>query len=586
MACSNCKPGNNGVPTGCGDKGHCSSGSCNKLNTFDWLTTLDIDDPNSYKYAEVSFKNGARKTFYKVGQNPRYSTGDLVIVDTGSGGYDIGRVSLMGDLVKIQMKKKNFTEDRITYEIIRKANQRDIDKMMEGRNIEKPALVKARVISRTLGLDMKIGDVEYQADLKKATFFYTSDGWVDFRELVKQYAKEFKVKIEMRQIGARQESARIGGIGACGRELCCSTWLTDFKSVNTTAARYQNIAINQSKLSGQCGRLKCCLNYELDLYIDELEKYPSNVEVLKAKNGRATLVKIDIFKEVLYYQYEPERGRSIVMPLNPDEVRRIKSMNERGEYPDDIVASESENQIDKVVEQGYSDVTGAVELPNEKRKKRKKKKPGQNARQESKVDSSNEGSVQDREPRKLTVTPKSKDPQITTEGSEKNLVVNKQNVQNREQSKQVQNPPKKANPNQNQGQNKNQVKNPNLNPNQNPNPNQNRNQNPNQGKENAKEPLKRELNPQKDNIVDKAIEDSEKQPLKRVLASEKIIPSQEQKPIAIDADKLESKNESNTSDTPSTNEPKSQHRMMRNNKKGKKDFYKSKNSSGDKDQKE
>ncbi len=584
MACSNCKPGNNGVPTGCGDKGHCSSGSCNKLNTFDWLTTLDIDDPNSYKYAEVSFKNGARKTFYKVGQNPRYSTGDLVIVDTGSGGYDIGRVSLMGDLVKIQMKKKNFTEDRITYEIIRKANQRDIDKMMEGRNIEKPALVKARVISRTLGLDMKIGDVEYQADLKKATFFYTSDGWVDFRELVKQYAKEFKVKIEMRQIGARQESARIGGIGACGRELCCSTWLTDFKSVNTTAARYQNIAINQSKLSGQCGRLKCCLNYELDLYIDELEKYPSNVEVLKAKNGRATLVKIDIFKEVLYYQYEPERGRSIVMPLNPDEVRRIKSMNERGEYPDDIVASESENQIDKVVEQGYSDVTGAVELPNEKRKKRKKKKPGQNARQESKVDSSNEGSVQDREPRKLTVTPKSKDPQITTEGSEKNLVVNKQNVQNREQSKQVQNPPKKANPNQNQGQNKNQVKNPNLNPNQNPNPNQNRNQNPNQGKENAKEPLKRELNPQKDNIVDKAIEDSEKQPLKRVLASEKIIPSPEQKPI--DADKLESKNESNTSDTPSTNEPKSQHRMMRNNKKGKKDFYKSKNSSGDKDQKE
>ena len=578
MACSNCKPGNNGVPTGCGDKGHCSSGSCNKLNTFDWLTTLDIDDPNSYKYAEVSFKNGARKTFYKVGQNPRYSTGDLVIVDTGSGGYDIGRVSLMGDLVKIQMKKKNFTEDRITYEIIRKANQRDIDKMMEGRNIEKPALVKARVISRTLGLDMKIGDVEYQADLKKATFFYTSDGWVDFRELVKQYAKEFKVKIEMRQIGARQESARIGGIGACGRELCCSTWLTDFKSVNTTAARYQNIAINQSKLSGQCGRLKCCLNYELDLYIDELEKYPSNVEVLKAKNGRATLVKIDIFKEVLYYQYEPERGRSIVMPLNPDEVRRIKSMNERGEYPDDIVASESENQIDKVVEQGYSDVTGAVELPNEKRKKRKKKKPGQNARQESKVDSSNEGSVQDREPRKLTVTPKSKDPQITTEGSEKNLVVNKQNVQNREQSKQVQNPPKKANPNQNQGQNKNQDKNPN------PNPNQNRNQNPNQGKENAKEPLKRELNPQKDNIVDKAIEDSEKQPLKRVLASEKIIPSPEQKPI--DADKLESKNESNTSDTPSTNEPKSQHRMMRNNKKGKKDFYKSKNSSGDKDQKE
>ena len=171
MACGNCKTGNNGVPSGCGDKGHCTSGSCNKLNTFDWLTTLEIDDPNSYKFAEVSFKNGARKTFYKVGQNPRYVTGDLVILDAGNGGYDIGRVSLMGDLVKVQMKKKNYTEDRITFEIIRKANQRDIDKMMEGRKLEMPALVKARVISRTLGLDMKIGDVEYQADLKKATFF-------------------------------------------------------------------------------------------------------------------------------------------------------------------------------------------------------------------------------------------------------------------------------------------------------------------------------------------------------------------------------------------------------------------------------
>ena len=402
MACGNCKTGNNGVPSGCGDKGHCTSGSCNKLNTFDWLTTLEIDDPNSYKFAEVSFKNGARKTFYKVGQNPRYVTGDLVILDAGNGGYDIGRVSLMGDLVKVQMKKKNYTEDRITFEIIRKANQRDIDKMMEGRKLEMPALVKARVISRTLGLDMKIGDVEYQADLKKATFFYTSDGWVDFRELVKQYAKEFRVKIEMRQIGARQESARIGGIGACGRELCCSTWLTDFKSVNTTAARYQNIAINQSKLSGQCGRLKCCLNYELDLYIDELEKYPSNVEVLKAKNGRATLVKIDIFKGVLYYQYEPEKGRNIVMPLSPEEVKRIKSMNERGEYPENIIATPDAAAIEKSTQDDYSDVTGAVELPNDKKRKKKKKNSGNRQNPENKnVQNQQKSETQGSEPRNI-----------------------------------------------------------------------------------------------------------------------------------------------------------------------------------------
>lgn len=373
MACSSCKTGKNGMPEGCGDKGHCATGGCNKLNTFDWLTALDVDDPTSAIFAEISFKSGARKTFYKINDRHRYTTGDLVIVDAGNGGYDIGRVSMMGDLVKLQMRKKNFSEDRITNDVLRKANQRDIEKMMEARSMEQPALVKARVIARTLGLDMKIGDVEYQADLKKATFYYTADGWIDFRELVKQYAKEFRIKIEMRQIGARQESARIGGIGSCGRELCCSTWLTDFKSVNTTAARYQNIAINQSKLSGQCGRLKCCLNYELDLYVDELEKYPSDVEVLKSKSGVANLVKIDIFKGLLYYAYEPERGRTLIITLNPQDVRKIKSLNDKNEYPETIVASEETSPVIKEIANEYVDVTGAIELPTEKRKKKKKK---------------------------------------------------------------------------------------------------------------------------------------------------------------------------------------------------------------------
>ncbi|MBK8954804.1 MAG: hypothetical protein IPM34_04505 [Saprospiraceae bacterium] len=374
MACTSCSNQKNGMPTGCGSKGHCESGGCNRMNTYDWITVLELDDPMASNLAEVSFKNGARKTFYRIHDNLRVDTGDLVVVDTGYGGYDVGRISLMGDLVKLQMKKKNFAEDRITFEILRKANQRDIERMEEARAVEKSALVKARVISRNLKLDMKIGDVEFQADLRKATFYYTADGRVDFRELVKLYARDFKTKIEMWQIGARQESARIGGIGSCGRELCCSTWLSDFKSVNTNAARYQNLAINQSKLTGQCGRLKCCLNYELDLYVDELDKYPSNVDELKSKKGKATLIKVDIFRGVLYYAYEPESGRSLVMPLLPDYVRKIKSMNDRGELPDEIIPSEEHMEQAKPQESEFVDVTGEIELPDHKRKRKKKKK--------------------------------------------------------------------------------------------------------------------------------------------------------------------------------------------------------------------
>lgn len=372
MGCTSCGTQKNGMPTGCGDKGHCASGGCNKMNTYDWLTVLDLEDPQEVKLAEVSFKNGSRKTFYRIPDFQRFTTGDLVVVDTGYGGYDVGRVSLMGDLVKLQMRKKNFQENRITFDILRRANQRDIERMEEARALERTFLVKARVISRNLKLDMKIGDVEVQADLKKSTFYYTADGRVDFRELVRSYAKEFRTKIEMWQIGARQESARIGGIGSCGRELCCSTWLSDFKTVNTNAARYQNIAINQSKLTGQCGRLKCCLNYELDLYVDELDKYPSNVDELYSMKGKASLVKVDIFRGVLYYAYEPEKGRSMVMPLTPEYVREIKSMNDKGQRPDEIIAKEDTNEAAKKVENEYVDVTGEIELPDNKKKKKKK----------------------------------------------------------------------------------------------------------------------------------------------------------------------------------------------------------------------
>ena len=240
-------------------------------------------------------------------------------------------------------------------------------------------MIRARVLARTLELNMKVGDVEYQADGKKATFFYTADGRVDFRELIRHYAKEFRVKIEMRQIGIRQESARIGGLGSCGRELCCSTWLTNFKSVNTTAARYQNLAINQAKLSGQCGRLKCCLNFELDAYMDAFAKFPKKAEKLRAQSGTATLFKTDIFKQIMFYSLTVENGRRLTFALDIPSVNKILEMNRNGDAPVDFTslqfvaetpADEDEFDFDT------SDLTGVIELPAEK--KRKKKRPNRN----------------------------------------------------------------------------------------------------------------------------------------------------------------------------------------------------------------
>ena len=233
-------------------------------------------------------------------------------------------------------------------------------------------MVQARAISRSLGLDMKVGDVEFQGDKRKATFYYTADGRVDFRELVRSYAKEFKVKIEMRQIGARQESARIGGIGACGRELCCSTWLSDFKSVSTTAARYQNISINQTKLSGQCGRLKCCLNYELDSYVDALEDFPRKADHIKTKKGRASLIKTNIFKGLLFYSYDDPMLRGPMVALSKQRVKDIQAMNKSGEYPEDLLDVEAmlKQEQEKSAKVEFADVTGDIELPETKRRRK------------------------------------------------------------------------------------------------------------------------------------------------------------------------------------------------------------------------
>lgn len=378
MGCAGCTiHKENGQPAGCRSSGTCGTCGCNRLNTYDWVSTMELWDVEPYEIVEVSFKNGARKAFYRNPPATKALTGDFVVVETSSG-YDVGRVSLSGELVRLQLKRKRVNEDSVLHNVLRVANGRDLEKLAEARDQEQPTMVKARVISRTLGLDMKIGDVEFQGDKRKATFYYTADGRVDFRELIRHFAREFRVKIEMRQIGARQESARIGGLGSCGRELCCSTWLTDFKSVSTAAARYQNLAINQAKLSGQCGRLKCCLNYELDLYMEAADLFPTNADKLKTKEGDAILVKTDIFRQLMYYAIDQEGAKGKLIALAPQKVREIKAMNQRGEYPPNLVdlqvllPARPEEAEDEEVD--FESVNDVLELPAEQRKKKKKKR--------------------------------------------------------------------------------------------------------------------------------------------------------------------------------------------------------------------
>ncbi len=288
MGCSSCGTATGGKPSGCKSNGGCSSGGCNRMNVHDWLANLPFSDPEgSCRIVEISFNNGSRKEFYRNNSLQQYSKGDLVTVE-GVSGFDVGTVSLSGELVRLQMKKRRVSEDSAEIKkILRRSTDTDLQKWRENKDREADAVIRSRAISRQLKLDMKICEVEIQADGRKATFFYTADDRVDFRELIKIYASEFRVKVEMKQIGARQESGKVGGIGSCGRELCCSSWLTDFKSVTTTIARYQNLSINQAKLSGQCGRLKCCLNYELDTYLDALQHFPENAETLETLKGNA-----------------------------------------------------------------------------------------------------------------------------------------------------------------------------------------------------------------------------------------------------------------------------------------------------------
>ncbi|MFN0274477.1 MAG: stage 0 sporulation family protein [Chitinophagales bacterium] len=378
MSCSGCSVAiAGGKPEGCGSHGNCATGGCNRLNTFDWLSHLPVPADQQFHIHEVSFKNGLRKGFFVNKNKLDVMTGDMVAVETESG-YDVGKISLSGELVKLQMKKRKADIKGEYPKILRKAHTNDLQKLVEARSMEGATMLRSRVLARELKLEMKIGDVEFQGDKKKATFYYIADGRVDFRELIKLYAKEFKVKIDMRQIGARQEAGKIGGLGSCGRELCCSTWLQDFKSVSTNAARYQNLSINQTKLSGQCGRLKCCLNYELDTYLDALQAFPE-ADVLQTQQGEAHLVKRDIFKKTMVYEFR-HGGKQYVLQLA--NVQEILEKNRRNEKPEGLetysVAPEP-----AVEDVEFVDVTGHVSLKIiEKASQKRKQKDQRNRNQQ------------------------------------------------------------------------------------------------------------------------------------------------------------------------------------------------------------
>jgi cell fate regulator YaaT (PSP1 superfamily) len=376
MGCGNCGSGADGKPSGCKSNGGCSTGGCNRMNVFDWLSALPLHDgAKPYPVIEVSFNKGSRKEFYRNNSSLILEKGEMIAVE-GVSGFDIGQVNLTGELVKLQMKKYGVNDQTALKRVLRPATEEDIESLSKQKEREMEVMVRARAIAKSFRLEMKVCEVEIQADGKKATFFYTADQRVDFRELIKTFASEFKVKVEMRQIGARQESGKVGGIGSCGRELCCSTWLTDFKSVNTTAARYQNLSINQTKLSGQCGRLKCCLNYELDTYMDALRIFPDHAETLETTQGNAYLQKRDIFKSLMWYSYG---GSNKQYPLSIVRVKEIMKLNKEGVKPDELQPVELETNANKAglkVDMGFVNDVGQISLKALEKSGHKKRNKG------------------------------------------------------------------------------------------------------------------------------------------------------------------------------------------------------------------
>lgn len=374
MGCTSCATGADGQPKGCKNNGTCGSDGCNKLTVFDWLSNMSLPgNMEPFNGVEVRFKNG-RKHFYRTPSDLTLSIGDIVATEA-SPGHDIGIVTLTGELVRVQMKKKKLPPNTEELpKIYRKASQKDIDIWQKVRDKEQDVQKRSREIAIRLGLQMKISDVEFQGDASKVIFYYTAEERVDFRELIKEFARTFSTRIEMKQVGFRQEAARLGGIGSCGRELCCSTWLTDFRSVNTAAARYQQLSLNPQKLAGQCGKLKCCLNYELDTYLEALEEFPRNDIKLMTDKGRAVCQKIDIFKGLMWFSYEKEGMNWHEMEVS--KVNEIIALNKKGK---NAVSLEDYIEIKEIpVKELFNNVVGQDSLtrfdqPTRRRKKRRNK---------------------------------------------------------------------------------------------------------------------------------------------------------------------------------------------------------------------
>ena len=368
MSCASCST-SDGSPRGCKSNGTCGTDSCNKLTVFDWLSNMQL--PNGQEacnIVEVRFKN-SRKAFYRKGKDISLSIGDLVATEAQSG-HDIGQVTLTGELVRFQMKKKNISEkSEEVLKIYRKANQKDIDVWQAARDREEIIQKRAREMAIYLLLEMKISDVELQGDGSKATFYYTAEKRVDFRQLIKDMAQAFTIRVDMRQIGLRQEAARLGGIGSCGRELCCSTWLTDFRSVSTSAARYQQLSLNPQKLAGQCGKLKCCLNYELDSYRNALKSFPKMETKLQTEKGVGVCQKIDIFKGYLWYAYRGEWMNWHL--LTTDQANEIISMN-KAEKPVSSLEDYAYEEKAEAPEKVFENVVGQDSLNRFDRPKQKK----------------------------------------------------------------------------------------------------------------------------------------------------------------------------------------------------------------------
>jgi cell fate regulator YaaT (PSP1 superfamily) len=358
MGCSGCSNGktDSGLPRGCKNNGSCQTGGCDKLSVFNYLSNME--DSVGYTvndFVEVRFKN-TRKQFFKQ-ESLSLTQGDVVAVEA-SPGHDVGTVSLVGDLVMLQMRKRKVDSATADLKkIYRKATETDISTWQEAVAMENQTKTRARIIARELGLNMKISDVEFQGDKSKAIFYYTAEDRVDFRELIRKYAEEFKVRVEMKQIGSRQEAARLGGIGPCGRELCCSTWLNDFRTVSTSAARYQQLSLNPQKLAGQCGKLKCCLNYELDSYLDALKEFPSLKTKLELRDGSAFPQKVDIFKEVMWYTTKSDPTKFVEVPV--ERVNEIIALNKAGKKPSVLVEQE---YAPVEVKHDYENVVGQDDL--------------------------------------------------------------------------------------------------------------------------------------------------------------------------------------------------------------------------------